>query len=233
MQSQERFELQWKSYHLTSTEATLIPPLPLFRAEASFILELKVFCNAYGAKWMYLLAQWISNESWDLPQPQQQEMYPPPPAERGHCMAKVTNEEQHPPHSHIPLLQYSEFRVQRSHLRQCVHSILVESHSWPLNAQVTAAARSNKPFRLASLTHWAMISLRGRDGRIATGCVGEWQGVAQWVITCCRSRRRGPGCPGWCPGKCGGGRSGWAPGCPSAHPEEVRPITQTLRILND
>lgn len=33
-----------------------------------------------------------------------------------------------------------------------------------------------------------------------------------------RIHRREPGYPGWCPGQCEGGRSGLAPGCPSAHP---------------
>lgn len=38
----------------------------------------------------------------------------------------------------------SSMRLQKLHLRQCVHSVLVDAHSWPLNAQVTAAAKDKR-----------------------------------------------------------------------------------------
>lgn len=41
-------------------------------------------------------------------------------------------------------------------------------------------------------------------------------------LTIGRSHRRGPGCPGWCLGRCGDDRSGSAPGCLSAHPGEQK-----------
>lgn len=78
-------------------------------------------------------------------------------------------------HHHNVVSHCRSMRLLKLHLRQCVYSVLVEAHSWPLNAQVTAAAKDKRPLRLDGFKGVGLLALdlfaQGYHFKILCGCL--------------------------------------------------------------